>query len=138
MRFRYVDSQTRSRSAANSHAASGDGHQHRPGQIGCVTVQQFNHRLNLLIDAELDNPNNWPMWMASDEDEFAEILVLCDQNAALAKRQLQQLLVTGLGVDRKRRHDIVPSVQKKGFESARRRAGIEQEFHEVPVLAIRS
>ena len=73
-----------------------------------VPIDQAPHRIHLLPNPQLDEPNDAWMPKAAQENQFAEVLVLRDEHPALFVCQSEQRLIRGPRKLAPRRSHIMP------------------------------
>lgn len=124
--------------ATDSHPPSRDDDDRALAHRGAVMLNEIAHRVGLLRGPEPDEPDDTGMRVAAKKDELAEILVLGDQNPALAVGQREQLLVRGAGMPVAGRQNVVTKIDKRSMQRARSSAAIEKKPHEAARAAARS
>ncbi len=94
-----------------------------------MAFEQLAHGDDLFRDAHFDEANDAGMRQAAHEHQFAEILVLGQENPSFFARQRKQRFVGGSRVHVPARQNVVAQSLQQIMQAAGRHAGVEQKPH---------
>ena len=94
-----------------------------------MAFKQLAHGGDLFRNAHFDEANDAGMRQAAHENQFAEILVLGQENPSLVAGQRKQRFIGGLRVDVRTRQNLVAQLLQQIMQAAGRHAGVEQKLH---------